>query len=57
MLHVLYIDVAKVNLGVALLNLLQVFYLDVTSSIRDLDVPCNMKQMLQRIFSSSSTDV
>ena len=56
MLHVLHVDVAKVYLDVALLHLLQVFYLDVASWKRDLNVLCNIKLMLRRVSSSSSTD-
>ena len=50
MLILLHVDVAKVDLDVVLLYLLQAFYLGVVSSMRDLNVPCNMKQMLRRIF-------
>jgi len=69
MLHVLHTYIVKLDLEVVLLHLLQVFYLDevfiwmlqvfnldVAPSMRDLNVPCNMKQMLRRIFSSLSMD-
>jgi len=45
MLQVFYTNIAKVDVA-----MLHVFYLDVTSSMRDLNVLCNMKQMLRRIF-------
>ena len=32
--------------------MLEVFNLDVAPSMRDLNVPCNMKQMLRRVFFS-----
>ena len=57
MFYMLHIDVVKEDLDVVLSYLLQVFYLDVASSMRNLNVPSNMKQMLEWIFSSSSTDV
>ena len=56
MFHMLHIDVVKEDLDVVLSYLLQMFYLDVASSMRNLNVPSNMKQMLQWVFSSSSTD-
>ena len=56
MFHMLHIDVVKEDLDVVLSYLLQVFYLDVASSMRNLNVPSNMKHMLQWVFSSSSTD-
>lgn len=37
----------KVDLAVTMLHM---FYLDVASSTKDLNVPYNMKQMLRRIF-------
>ena len=45
MLQVFYANIAKVDVA-----MLHVFYLHVTSSMRDLNVLCNMKQMLRRIF-------
>ena len=43
MFHVLHIDVVKKDLDVVLSYLLQVFYLDGASSMRNLNVPSNMK--------------
>nr|TKW01170.1 hypothetical protein SEVIR_8G161900v2 [Setaria viridis] len=38
----------KVDLDVAYVS--HMFYLDVAFSIKDLNVPCNMKQMLRQVF-------
>ena len=61
MLHVLRTYIVKLDLEVVLLHLLQVFIwmlqvfnLNVPPLMKDLNIPCNMKQMLQRIFSSST---
>ena len=56
MIHVLHVNVAKADRDECLIWMLQVFNLDVTPLMRDLNVPCNMKQMLQRVFSSLSMD-
>ena len=51
------VDVAKVDPDIMLLHcckyfilILQVFYFNVASLVRDLNVSCNMKQMLRRVF-------
>ena len=47
----LYADVAKVDLDVAKLH---VFYIHIESVLSMIyNVPCNMKQLLRRIFFSS----
>ena len=47
-------NVRKVDLDVAILYIfythVQVFYLDITFLMRDLNVPYNMKHMLLRVF-------
>jgi len=61
MLHVLRTYIVKLDLEVVLLHLLQVFIwmlqvfnLNVPPSMKDLNIPCNMKQMLQRMFLPST---
>ena len=51
------VDVVKVDPDIMLLHcckyfilILQVFYFDVAPLVRDLNVSCNMKQMLRRVF-------
>ena len=45
----LHVDVAKVDLDIALLHLLYVFYLDIASSMTNLNVPCNIKWILHAV--------
>ena len=59
MLHVLHVNIAKADLTLhccicckCFIWMLEVFNLDVAPSMRDLNVPCNMKQMLRRVFFS-----
>ena len=57
MLYVLHVNIAKADLTLhccicckCFIWMLEVFNLDVAPSMRDLNVPCNMKQMLRRVF-------
>ena len=50
MIYVLHVNVAKADRDECLIWMLQMFNLDVPSSMRDFNVTCNMKQMLRWIF-------